>query len=97
MTEIILVEEAPEGGCTARAPGESIHTEADTLEELKEMVRDAVRAHFDPAEAPSVIRQHHVTIPAHRLLRAGTLSAILSDVAQYAGVSSEMLVAQRFG
>jgi dephospho-CoA kinase len=53
MTEIIfLVEEAPEGGYTARALGESIFTEADDLEGLERNVRDAVRCHFDEEERP---------------------------------------------
>ncbi len=43
---IFLVEEAPEGGYVARAMGHSIFTEADTWEELKEAVRDAVLCHF---------------------------------------------------
>ena len=48
MNEIIfVVEEAPEGGYTARALGVSIVTEADTLDELHVRVRDAVRCHFD--------------------------------------------------
>lgn len=48
MNEIIfLVEEALEGGYTARALGESIFTEADTWEELKVAVQDAVLCHFD--------------------------------------------------
>jgi hypothetical protein len=47
-TEIIfLVEEAAEGGYTARALGESIFTEADDLESLESNMRDAVRCHFD--------------------------------------------------
>ena len=53
MTELIfLVEEAPEGGFTARALGESIFTEADTVPELHEMIRDAVACHFDQGQAP---------------------------------------------
>lgn len=44
---MVAVEEAPEGGYTARALGDSIFTEADTLAELREAVRDAVRCHFD--------------------------------------------------
>jgi hypothetical protein len=48
---IILVEEAPEGGFTARALGESIFTEADTLPELHAQVRDAVQCHFDEGTA----------------------------------------------
>ncbi|MEX1139693.1 MAG: 2-oxoisovalerate dehydrogenase [Bacteroidota bacterium] len=57
---IFLVEEAPEGGFTARALGESIFTEADTLETLPEKVKDAVRCHFENGKGPKVIRLHHV-------------------------------------
>ena len=61
MDELIfLVEEAPEGGYTARALGASIFTEADTLRELHEQVRDAVRCHFEDGKAPKVIRLHFV-------------------------------------
>lgn len=53
MSEIIFViEEAPEGGYTARALGVSIFTEADTMEDLRAAVRAAVHCHFDGAEAP---------------------------------------------
>ncbi len=61
MTEIVfLVEDAPEGGLTARALGESIFVQAEDLAELREQVRDAVRCHFDEGSSPSVIRLHHV-------------------------------------
>ena len=61
MNEIIFViEESAEGGFTARALGESIFTEAETLETLREQVRDAVNCHFDEAKAPKVIRLHFV-------------------------------------
>jgi hypothetical protein len=61
MNELIfLVEEAPEGGLTARALGESIFTEADTIEALRAQVRDAVRCHFDEGKGPRVIRLHFV-------------------------------------
>lgn len=61
MNELIFeVEEAPEGGYTARALGTSIFTEADDLESLHDNVRDAVRCHFDEGEAPSLIRLHFV-------------------------------------
>jgi hypothetical protein len=43
MNEIIfLVEEDVEGGFVARAIGESIFTQADTIVQLREMVKDAV-------------------------------------------------------
>ena len=61
MKEIIfIVEEAPEGGYIARALGASIVTEADYIQSLNEMVRDAVKCHFDEAEAPKVIRLHFI-------------------------------------
>ncbi|NCT67872.1 MAG: 2-oxoisovalerate dehydrogenase [Rhodanobacteraceae bacterium] len=61
MKEIVfLVEEAAEGGYSARALGESIHTQADTYEELREQVRDAVRCHFDEGTGPGLIRLHYV-------------------------------------
>ncbi len=54
MTEIIfVVEEAPEGGYTARALGAPIFTEGDDLPSLEANVRDAVRCHFDDDERPS--------------------------------------------
>ncbi|MGB4068145.1 MAG: 2-oxoisovalerate dehydrogenase [Nitrospira sp.] len=61
MSELIFViEEAPEGGFIARALGQSIVTEVDTLAELPEKVRDAVRCHFEEGQAPKVVRLHHV-------------------------------------
>jgi hypothetical protein len=61
MNEIIfMVEEAPEGGYLARALGQSIVTEADSLAELHANVRDAVRCHFDDGKAPQVVRLHFV-------------------------------------
>jgi hypothetical protein len=57
---VFLVEDAPEGGFTARALGPSIFTEADSPEELRASLRDAVRCHFDEGEAPAIIRLHYV-------------------------------------
>jgi hypothetical protein len=61
VTELVfLVEEAQEGGYTARGVGEAVFTEADTMEELRQAVRDAVRCHFGPGAGPKVIRLHMV-------------------------------------
>jgi hypothetical protein len=61
MDELIfMVEEAPEGGYTARALGESIFTEADDLAGLRDQVKDAVRCHFENGDGPKVIRLHFV-------------------------------------
>jgi hypothetical protein len=61
MNEVIfVVEKAPEGGLTARALGVSIFTEADSVEELRDAVRDAVRCHYEPGEVPAVIRLHFI-------------------------------------
>ena len=42
-------------------------------------------------------KQHHITIPAHDLLRIGTLSAILGDVAAQQGLTRDELLARLFG
>ena len=61
MSEIIfLVEDAPEGGFSARAVGESIYTQAAGVEELHTRVRDAVRCHFEDGATPKLIRLHFV-------------------------------------
>lgn len=61
MNEIFfLVEEDVEGGYSAKALGESIFTEAETLEELHANVRDAVICHFDEGKAPKMVRLHFV-------------------------------------
>lgn len=57
---IFSVVDSPEGGFEASALGHAIFTQADTFEELKRMVRDAVACHFEPAERPKVIRLHWV-------------------------------------
>jgi len=58
---IFMVEEDPEGGYTARALGYSIFTEAETLEELKASIKDAIKCHFDrDEEIPKIVRLHIV-------------------------------------
>ena len=61
MSEIIfVVEQSPEGGYAARALGESIFAQAESLEDLHAQVRDAVRCHFDEGASPRMIRLHFV-------------------------------------
>lgn len=61
MSEIIfLVEDAAEGGFVARALGHSIFSEAESLEQLRANVREAVECHFDDGLGPKVIRLHFV-------------------------------------
>ncbi len=57
---IFIVEESQEGGYEARSLNHSIFTEADTYEELKEMIHDAVSCHFKPEDLPCLIRLHQV-------------------------------------
>ncbi len=57
MNEIIfLIEEAFEGGYTARVIGESILTEGDTMDEIKKNIKEAVECHFSKDEKPRLIR-----------------------------------------
>ena len=61
MSEIIfIVESSDEGGYIAKALGFSVHTEGETLDELKENIRDAVKCHFDEKELPRIARLHMV-------------------------------------
>jgi hypothetical protein len=57
---IFIVEESPEGGYEARSLNHSLFTQADTFEELKEMVHDAVSCHFTREDRPHLIRLHLV-------------------------------------
>lgn len=60
MDEVIfLVEESPEGGYTAKGMGVSIFSEAETYEELKESVKDAIHCHYDD-DKPKLVRLHFV-------------------------------------
>ena len=71
MNELIfVVENTPEGGYTAQALGTSIVTHGDTIEQLHEQVRDAVRRHFDNGEAPRVIRVNFVRGRSYRANRS---------------------------
>lgn len=62
MEEIIfLVEDEPEGGYIAKAIGESIFTQAESIQELRELVKDAVHCHYpDEQNRPKLIRLHIV-------------------------------------
>lgn len=40
--------------------------------------------------------EHHITIPAHKPLKVGTLSAILRDVAEHMGLSRDELFVELF-
>jgi hypothetical protein len=63
MSEIIFEvrEDKVDGGYTASAVSGGIHTEAETLDELRKNVREAVDCYYDdPAQAPKIIRLHFV-------------------------------------
>lgn len=57
---VFLVEESMDGGYEARALGHPIFTEGESLDEIKESVKDAVRCHFDDDDLPKVVRLHFV-------------------------------------
>ena len=62
MSELVfLIEDDPDGGLTARALGEAIFTEAESMEELRDNIREAVLCHFeDEDRRPRVVRLHYV-------------------------------------
>lgn len=70
MTEIIFwVENDPEGGYVAKAIGEPIFTQANSLPELRQMVKDSVECHYpDEATRPKMIRLHNPIIAQLKLV-----------------------------
>jgi len=53
MKEIIFViEESLDGGYEAKALGYPIFTQAESYEEIKDYVRDAIKCHFDEDSFP---------------------------------------------
>ena len=65
MSEIIfeVQEDEADGGYVATAVGHAIATRGETIEELREMARDAVHCRFGdgvPGKMPSLIRLHFV-------------------------------------
>ncbi len=63
MTEIIFEvrEDDADGGYTAAALGVGIHTQGETLDELRANVKEAVDCYFDETmAAPKMIRLHFV-------------------------------------
>ena len=62
-TEIIfeVTEDEVDGGYSASALGYGIHTQADSIEDVRRNVREAVGCYFDETmERPSLIRLHFV-------------------------------------
>lgn len=57
---IFIVEESLEGGYEAQALGHSIFTQGETMDEVREAVKDAVRCHFEEEKMPCIIRLHLV-------------------------------------
>ncbi len=53
---VFEVVDSPEGGYEAAALGHRIYTQGDDWEDLKSMVQDAVRCHFEEADRPALIR-----------------------------------------
>jgi predicted RNase H-like HicB family nuclease len=57
---VFKVIQEDDGGYVAQCLTESIVTQGDTWDELKEMVKDAVEAYFFDAPRPRSIRLHLV-------------------------------------
>ena len=60
MKELIfLIEDDPSGGF-ARGLGKSIFTEAESWDELKTSISDAVKCHFNENECSGIVKLHYV-------------------------------------
>lgn len=61
MELIFEIRDAEEGGLWARALGHSIFTQADTWDELRASVLEAVQVHFEDAPVrPRLVQMHYV-------------------------------------
>ena len=61
MNELVFeVTQESDGGFVAEALGESIITQADTWEELRENVREAMKAFYFDQPIPRLLRLHLV-------------------------------------
>jgi hypothetical protein len=61
MELIFEIRDAEEGGYCARALGQAIFTEADSWDELRKNVLEAVSLHFeDEAARPRIVQLHYV-------------------------------------
>lgn len=57
---ICTVQNSPEGGYEASSLDSPVFNQAETVDELKEMVRDTVRSHFEEDERPGMRLLHFV-------------------------------------
>ena len=55
---IFEVDEAPDGGYTARAVGVSIFAKGTDIDHLRSNIRDAINNHFEPDERPEFLELH---------------------------------------
>jgi hypothetical protein len=61
MELIFEIRDADEGGLCARALGHSIFTQAESWDELRANVLEAVSLHFeDAASRPRLVQMHYV-------------------------------------
>jgi hypothetical protein len=60
MELIFEVRDAEGGGYWARALGESIFTQAETWDELRQHVLEGVKLHFEPNEIPRMVQLHYI-------------------------------------
>lgn len=61
MELIFEIRDAEEGGFYARALGQSIFTQADSWDELRSNVLEAVLLHFEDASSrPRLVQMHYV-------------------------------------
>jgi hypothetical protein len=65
MNEIVFIVETDDDGYTAKAINYGIFTEADDLDTLKEMIKDAVECHFEEEQLPKLI---HLNIIRHEVI-----------------------------
>jgi predicted RNase H-like HicB family nuclease len=59
-TLLFVVQEDPEGGYTAKAPGYGIYTQGETMDELLANIKEAIQCHFEEGDIPSSFTLHTI-------------------------------------
>jgi predicted RNA binding protein YcfA (HicA-like mRNA interferase family) len=70
----------------------------DLIKALRRLGYDVTRQRGSHVRLTATVgeREHHVTVPDHDALKAGTLNTILKDVAAHAGRSRDELIETLF-
>jgi predicted RNase H-like HicB family nuclease len=57
---LFVVQEDPNGGYIAKAPGYGIYTQGETMDELLANIKEAIQCHFEEGKSPASFTLHSI-------------------------------------